>query len=306
MFVAGIVAGSLALAGCATARSASPSASARLDEAALAAVAKDGSYASDEVVLHRAGEELIRTCMAARGQRYVIHPYEPASMNSLTDDEAHPDLTWRRSVGYALRGAVTGQGRGQNDRHLATLSPAQQAEWQRALKGDGTKMWSLHVPSGRTFTSPLNGCIADSGRRLYGSPQEATRVLYYLQDMQIRIGMSVRGDARYTAAVARWAQCMRGRGYAYPTPTAARQAISTQYQRDAATSGLPPLEIRVAVADADCVAEAGLTSTANSLAKNRAAALPVELRRELNAVTSARLRGIDQAKKILSGAPLDR
>ncbi len=61
----------------------------------------------------------------------------------------------------------------------------------------------------------------------------------------------------------------------------------------------------MAVADAECVAGSGLTSTANSLAKNRAAALPVELRRELNAVTSARLRGIEEAKKILSGAHLD-
>jgi hypothetical protein len=302
--VAGIVAGSLVLAGCASARPASPPIAARLSEAALAAVAQDGSFAADEVLLHRADEKFIGQCMAAHGQRYVSQPYGPATMSSLTDDEAHPDMTWRRSAGYSLRGAFAGPVRGENDRLLATLSATRQAAWQRTLKGDGTKMWSMRTPSGHTFTSPTDGCVAESQRRTYGTPEDASRVLYYLQDVRLSVGEGVQADARYAAAVGRWAACMRGQGYTYATPSAAREAISARYQRHAADpAALQRAEIGVAVADGECAAASGLTSVASRLARSRAEALPAGVRRQLNAAASARIRGIAEARKALAAPP---
>src|SRR5215475_6273469 len=112
-----LVTGSLLLAGCGATQPASPAAP---TDAAVALLAQQGSYATDEILLHGAEEVLIRRCMAALGHRYVSPPFDPTRGDSLTDNEDHPDLAARRADGYSLGSSGANAGRGENDRYLAT------------------------------------------------------------------------------------------------------------------------------------------------------------------------------------------
>jgi hypothetical protein len=297
----GVAAASLVLAGCTTTQSAGPPApaSVRLTEASLAVLAEDGSYASDEAVLHRADEALVQRCMIAHGRRYVSQPYAPGSMGSLTDDEEHPDMVWRRAVGYSLRPAA-GNAPGGNDRYLATLSAVDRAKWERTLKGDGTRMTTLQAPSGRTFTSPLDGCIAASAAQVYGTPEQASRVLYYPQDVRFGLQARMREGAGYLAAAGRWAECMRRQGHPFATPGAARKAMATRYQAAGPVAAAEALERSVAVADGKCVTGAGLGTAAGDAVRRLARTLTDDMRAALNAVASVRRRGIVTAEKILA------
>ncbi|MDQ1653472.1 MAG: hypothetical protein QOI35_2672 [Cryptosporangiaceae bacterium] len=300
--IVSIVAGGLVLVGCASARPASPPVSADLSATALAAVAQDGSFAADEVALHRADEILIARCMGSRHQPYTLVPYEPATASSVTDTEAHPDLPWRRTAGYSMRSGFGGPPQGANDRYVATLTSAGQAEWRQALTGDGSAMSSVRVPSGQVFTSTRNGCVAESGRRLYGSAEAANRAYYYLQDVRVRLASSIRGDAEYTAAVGRWAACMRSRGFSYGSAADAQAAIGRDYQQHGVTAAGQSREIAVAVADGECVGSAGLTAVAVRLTRAKAAGYPADVRRTLNTLAEARRTAIARAATVLAGS----
>jgi hypothetical protein len=163
-------------------------------------------------------------------------------------------------------------------------------------------MSSVRVPSGQVFTSTRNGCVAESGRRLYGSPEAANRAYYYLQDVRVRLASSIRGDAEYTAAVGRWAACIRSRGLPYGSPAEARAAISRDYQRHGVTPAGESREIAVAVADGECVGSAGLTATAVALTRTEAAGYPADVRRTLNTLTEARRTAIARASTVLAGS----
>ena len=301
-----LVAGTLALAGCASARPAgapdpAQPAPATLTPAALALITHGGSFAADEVLLHRADETLIARCMAGRGERYVSPPYTPAAATSLSDDDEHPDVAWRRTVGYSLRLTAAGPPRDGNDAYLATLSEADQERWSAALKGDGTRMTSFHSPSGHTFTSPLDGCIADSGRWLYGSPEQANRGYYLPQDLRLMFSPKIRAEPAYRAAAARWSACMQGRGYRYTGPGEARTELSRQYDRGPADV-VQRAEVAVALADAQCVTAAGLTTATDRLTRQHTAVLAADARRQLNAAAADRAAALGRARALLAGS----
>jgi hypothetical protein len=173
---AAAVVGSLVLAGCAQARPASPAIPTQLTAAALSLISHSGSYGADEILLHTADETLISRCMSAHGAPYYSQQYDTRHASSLIDDEEHPDMAWRRQAGYSIGTARSGPAASRNDGYLAELPPARRRQWERTLKGSATALWTFTAPSGHRFTTSVDGCIADSNRRLYGSMLSASKV----------------------------------------------------------------------------------------------------------------------------------
>jgi hypothetical protein len=213
------------------------------------------------------------------------------------DEEWRPDRAERAQRGYGLRDAATAESGSAADRYVSHLPPARQKSFQLAMFGDPTRRSAISFRSGRQFSFPTDGCIADSQSRIYGSPDAAARVRYVPQDLFVTAYLAMRAGPEYSAVVAAWRDCMGRKGMHYDSPADAKQRLINEYRPGAAKDAFRR-EVRVALADADCAERTGLPAAVVGLLRQQVERLPAAELDELARVATDRTTAVLQARAL--------
>lgn len=182
----------------------------------------------EAVLLSRAERRLIGACM----KRYGL-PYEEATVDP-------PGLSDRR---YGLADRVEAQNSGYHPPEFTGNETVKQAqESMPVLMGQVSSYQGKPVPSG--------GCVEEAGRRVQGAPapQDAVQAATEISRSSFE---ESRSDPGVRKVVSAWSQCMKSKGYSYPSPadSAAAFVEKAEVTRE---------EKRAATADVSCKDETGL------------------------------------------------
>lgn len=164
-------------------------------------------------ILERQGkvEELIRDCMKAQGFEYT--PVDPnAERATLTGSANLSEDDFVKQFGYGIttlyeqrRALAT---KGPNAEYKASLPPAQQAAYDKALYGKSLGVtFSSAIDSGDF--ADLGGCTKEATEKAFGGAQNLSTLQAKLDQLDEQIA----ADARMVNAVKGWADCMREAGY---------------------------------------------------------------------------------------------
>jgi len=212
----------------------------------------------DEETLHRAKELLLRDCMRRQGFTTWLTPPKSPLSEDVTFPYAITDVGWARRHGYGsgLRDRIAELRKTDpNWRYFQGLSPERRAAALTALNGVRAHGLEARLPTGGVVRRSDSSCTSQAERQLYGDLKTWYRVEKVTGSLEsLRVG-KVMADTRFAGAVRRWSACMRARGHPYADPAQARS--------DALQA--PGKEIPVAVAEATCATDAGLTAAVHRL-----------------------------------------
>jgi hypothetical protein len=250
--------------------------------------------AADKVLLRGAEERLIHECMGAAGFMYFEKAAVPVS-----DRPDFPyvvdDVAWARGNGYGA-GPVAPAANPAVE-YFAGLSGERQEAWRRALVGSGRQL-SVELSPGRRLSASDNGCIASARRTLYGDLPRWFKARRLTDNLGFLVQDRVRGDRRYLAAMAEWAECVKGRGYGAADPGELREVVAKRNE------GLPAPVVRAAeveatVVEATCAQSTSLARTVRAIEPVHRAAVTAERRSELAGLNGLEQDAVPRAKVVL-------
>jgi hypothetical protein len=181
----------------------------------------------DERQRQAAMEELIASCMADRGFRYLPVPVDQRMAGGLAEAYALDPAEFAERYGY---GVTTLHEPGGDDGFVdpnreirAALPPERQRAYDRALWGGAAD------PGGATAFPGDQGCHAEATAQVYGDRAELDRGYARFQDLLDALGelyRRIEDDPRLREAVRGWAACMAEAGYGgFAEPEDARQSV---------------------------------------------------------------------------------
>jgi len=223
----------------------------------------DGSL---DDLLWRAEQELLKTCMQAKG-----FPFWPKPKNPVPEYREFPyvldDVGWARRNGYGtklLRQLDDALADDPNERYFRSLPPSRAEAAATALNGprltDPDAGLRADLPTGGSVRRSDQGCTSDAERTLYGDLPAWYRAGHIHQSLRSLQRQQVLGDAEFVAATHDWSKCMAQRGHRYTDPQALRA-----YLDDNRDTVRPEQEITLAVAEASCAQSSGLAARASAL-----------------------------------------
>jgi hypothetical protein len=214
--------------------------------------------------------------MAQRGFTYEPKQYvDDADRRAATLDYQVGDLDVAAAVGYGIAehadvGATVAQADA-NVSRIQDMAPAQRAAWFEALHGkdrpppdrehpsSDPDVGFVSIPSGPAMSWDRNSCLTRALRELYGADDDYKRALLETNMAFNEVYRLVDADPEQVAGVARWRQCMIGRGHDYPAPgEAAAELGRALHEGRISRDDLRSREIAIATADAECFASTGL------------------------------------------------
>ena len=157
-------------------------------------------------------ENDIRDCMKAQGFDYV--PADPAAQAAALRGQAGmSEEDFNRKFGFGIT-TLYDQTQNQkaaggpNERYRASLSPADQAAYDRALRGEHPDADFTTALDNGDY-SRLGGCTKLATEKVFGGLE----VLSSLQTKLDDLAEKILADSRMVKAVADWSDCMRKAGY---------------------------------------------------------------------------------------------
>ncbi|GAA4234121.1 hypothetical protein GCM10022254_38260 [Actinomadura meridiana] len=249
-----------------------------------------------------AENELTSICMRKHGFKHVtaIPPVREAPDPAAVEGD---NIASRKANGYGLssRGQGNGlDGVGVNGRYLDSLSKAEQARWQRTYIGDDTKKINVTMPDGSTVSTGSDGCVTEARRTLYGDISKYLRVYMVAVNYTGEAYRLTIGDPAYTAAVGRWKQCMTGRGYHFDSPKAAYEATDEEYEKAEDKAKARRQEIAVAMADAECNRQVGLSKLQHEIQQKNEEAMAKKYQADILAYRELEKTALAHAKKLVN------
>lgn len=278
----GLLASAALLAGCGIAQSAHAPVG---DVAAGGVVRLSGA---DKEVLHLAEETLVARCMRDAGFQYVV-----TGQNVSTDGESmlysSDDVAERSRIGYDLNGQ-TGQPPDANAEYLSTLSESQQKRYDEALLGPpNSAAGRVRLLDGAVVNFSLSGCVAKARGELYGDNERFMAAATFVDNLRSEIEIRMQRHAKYREVLERWRQCMQQRGHQVDDPGAAMDLASEQAAQERV----------IAVADAECSKESGLTATGRELYRTLEAEVAAENTDQVATYAQLVESGLPKAREIL-------
>ncbi|MFI7602156.1 hypothetical protein [Actinoplanes sp. NPDC049681] len=255
--------------------------------------------AEEAGLLHLGEQTLIKRCLERAGFRWTVE-----ARNPVAEDRDFPyvldDVAWARAHGYGsdVRERVRrAQESDPNRAYTLALSPQQRQAAADALNGDprpgrDADVVSVRLPNGMLIRRSERGCQAQAERALYGDLARWTRSRGVVSALKGLVEQRVLGDARYTAAVARWSRCMAAEGHPYASPAAARSAFADT----PATGPSRVRELAVARAEATCATRTGLSATAGKLARHYTDALNADHRADVDLALRLQVQALPRAR----------
>ncbi|MEV4428334.1 hypothetical protein ACN9M0_22525 [Streptomyces sp. R-07] len=213
---------------------------------------------AEQLRISDADEVLIEQCMNRAGFSYWTSPRSSLE-ESREPGYVNDDVEWARKHGYGSRIAAAAdryRRTNPNGAYRTGLSTERRRAYDEALDGGRrARILTAKLPGGKaTVRKRLGGCSEEAERKLYGDPDAWFRADKAVTNLQPLYVPEILRDERFTTALAGWKACMRRAGFAYPDPTAARDAAARA--RDFAS------ETRTAVSEARCARETSLATVA--------------------------------------------
>lgn len=256
----------------------------------------------EQAALYDAEQLLIQECMEDKGFRIWPVPRDP-----VPDDRSFPyvidDVKWATRHGYGsdIQQALT-QARTDdlNQVYLRGLLPARRAAALTALNGPRPYHLLATVPSGGTMRRSAQGCTARSQAELYGDLAAWFRADAITGALDGVTVSQVIAAPAYKDAVTRWSSCMRGLGFHYASPAQTRPKFLADIQQNAARP--VALEVRTAVAEANCAHSSGLSATVKRLDHDAFDRLKRRYRTAVNTHLHMEHAALPKAKSIMRAA----
>jgi hypothetical protein len=264
--------------------------------------------ADEARVLWDAEQALVRDCMARYGFKYWAVP-----RNSIPENREFPyvvdDLGWARRHGYGsdiLQQIDRLRERNPNRRYLDSLPGQRRAAAFVALYGVAPQpsaatrrpdQLEARLPTGAVVRRSAASCTSEAPGRLYGDLRtwfRSTRVVQNLTDLR---RTRVVNDPRFTTAVSAWAACMRARGHPYAHPRLARAAALAAKDPVGSTTR-EQREKQIAVAEAICAGETGLSTETRELDEKYGRDLVARYRPDVTAERRMRRDALPTAHRI--------
>lgn len=249
-------------------------------------------------VLHRAEQLLIRDCMADKGFRYWPVPRVPAP-----DYREFPygidDETWAARHGYGRdieRRVERDWKDSEEKRYLDSLPKARYEAYGDALFGpsEGGNRLKATPPMGGVLSHSEKGCAADSWQSLYGDVRAWYRSIQVVNGLPgLRVGR-VAEDPAFRSVLAKWRDCMKGRGHVAENPPALRDIRL----RDTAR-GAQAKDVRAAVDEAECGRATGLSPTAKRLDRHYSDVLYREYRAAYDTARRMQVNALPKARGVV-------
>ena len=223
---------------------------------------------ADQALLYRAEQVAIGNCLRDKGFQYWQEPRTPVAVTDLFP-YVIDDVAWAEAHGFGGRQTVAEQAKVATDpnvRYVAGLSAAEQQALGVAENGNGPSDPGVVVtlPTGQVVGHSVRGCVATAEGYLYGSFTAWYQASNSVTTLPSLWQAQVVGDQRYTAAVARWAGCMRERHQPYASPQEAADHFATAGTTQE-SDGDFAREVAAATAEARCAQSTGLGSLARQL-----------------------------------------
>lgn len=281
---AGVIVAVVVLAGCRAAGPAGTAPRDTLDGIAFDLLTRSGTYQENHRTLGFAEEILVAECMGRLGFSYPV-PTEPAILS-----EAEQTLADRRRNGYGLSGTTT---------QTRPVEPEIGEAAYAALFGGDRGRLAIVLPDGGQTSFPGDGCLFEGRSELYGRDILLwARVTHLPEQLGNRLVAGASGEPEYLAAMGEWAQCMRGRGYAYALPSEAVADLTGRYAADA-SEGLHREEIAIAVADAQCAQAVGVANAALAAQRHRLNLLTPQEIQAMRQLTVAWIAAARRASRVV-------
>ncbi|WP_306215882.1 hypothetical protein [Actinoplanes sp. RD1] len=247
---------------------------------------------NDGRVLHDAEQVLVQRCMQRAGFDYWPEPAQQAQERSFP--YVLDDVDWARRHGYSSFRQPVGGESSANQRYHASLPTGRRAAAIVALNGREPTGLRARLPNGLLVEHSDEGCVSEARSGLYGDLATWYRVTKVAESLPgVRAGL-VTADARFTAAVRRWAACMHRGGHPYDSPAALHAAFADAEQR------LPrPDETELAVAEARCAGTSGLSAVSRELDSRYQDVLSEQTRSDLEARRRLQSRALPRAREIV-------
>lgn len=162
-------------------------------------------------------EQVIASCMAAAGFRYVAldFPTIKKAMDSDQTAKGLSDEAYLKQYGLGITTqfdkptVVFGAGP-QNMAALNALAPSDQVAYRRALWGEAPDWTHTHALEAEDF-SQAGGCTRRAAEKTYAA-EELTGTYVNPNDKLVD------QDPRMIAALKKWSDCVRAKGYQYDHP----------------------------------------------------------------------------------------
>lgn len=253
-------------AGCTAAAMDGPARSDRPNDAAELG-GRGGSRNTEQILVQRAEQLLVKKCMEKAGFRYWVGALP--TVDDLKGNGAFlTDVGWAKRNGYGSRlhaKAQNVQRDDPNSAYVETLSQAEGVRYSAALLGSPSSgMLTAELPAGGTVQTPRDSCLADAKGWLYGDFETWFRVEKTATNLTPLYTTDLLNDQRFTDAVSRWSVCMLAAGHDYATPSQAREKLS-KLAEGLSEKRAYAVEVDLAVAEATCANETPLASTARTL-----------------------------------------
>ena len=228
----------------------------------------------NQKALHDAEELAVSECMKAQGFRYTPQAFESAQP---ADGPGMGDVAAARTRGYGIAEArqrgetAVAENDPDKDPDLGRLTAQERQAFTAALIGpaptgpNDPSRATIALPGGATVSVNTNGCASKGRAAVYGDDLRWQQLFGTVEDLRAKAYDGLSTDPAYESAVQQWRTCMRGKGFNYEGPDAARDVLGKQINSGGDIDGLRATEIQVATADAECVQSTGMTGVVSPL-----------------------------------------
>jgi hypothetical protein len=267
--------------------------------------------AAERKLLAAAEEELVADCMRDRGQRYLPQPPAEAAAGPgetgaavyglIGPQEArlHGYGLGERLVATPASSGAAAMPAGANDALRAAMTAQQRRAWDRALLGTPGREARIEV-DGNVFTYAPDACVTLARQHLFGTNWDRLRVT--AEAAVSAVAAEVWRDPAMTAAVARWSECMAGKGHNFRAPAEARgvvdRALSAAADDRPAFAAALRREHQTAVADADCQRDSGIWEAVVSAQRAAERGTPATASAAISSLCAARVEALKAARRI--------
>lgn len=251
-----------------------------------------------------AEHRLIQRCMRAQGFGYPARAPAPARADaSLLDLPPRFTVEQARQNGYGStirRGRTTAPDHAGNpvDRYLASLTPADQDRFRRALDDPNGAKTKVRLPGGGQVGASSRGCRGQARAQTYGSVQNYLTITYLPQSAQSQV-LKLESDRDLRRSLDAYARCMESAGYQVGTPTVAAELAETFYASEPTAPAARQREVTLAVQDATCQQRAHVHTTFEDAVNRIAASWIAENEAAVLAAAEAQKAAVVRARKVL-------
>lgn len=222
---------------------------------------------SEELLVLRAEQHLIRNCMTGKGFSYWEGPL-PTVDDLKGGGYVLTDIPWAKRNGYGSRLEKRARELQRSDpnRAYANALPMNDRErYGRALGGVPSKgVLTVELPAGGSIRTPRDSCQADAKEQLYGDFETWFRAEKTVVNLPALYVPALVADKRFVSAVEEWSACMGREGYDYADPAELRDERPRPAEGANADKAFAS-EVALAVAEAGCANRTPLAGTARTL-----------------------------------------